>query len=317
MNQSAINPMVLTLATVAALNQVGQASFQGISVSQHSQVTINNIPRTVYRVYAYFSSPTDSLTGWGANTSTSPIHIYTGPCTGNAFYQGGAFGSNHAPSEDSIATTPNVQWDTFATIGVNIAEQGVPIDQTLFSSPFPDFINGNDLTAANAMVYVLGTPPQARADFAGDGDPQLRVLMMQLTTRVGDFPYGSIGFLNWKDANGTSHQMNGPIELGHILEQGRCCYPTGECVITQFSGCVQHNGTMICASCESCAMTCVPDVVPAPGNGMVDVDDLTAVILAWGSCSYPCPADVSPMFGNGMVDIDDLVTVITGWGPCH
>jgi hypothetical protein len=48
----------------------------------------------------------------------------------------------------------------------------------------------------------------------------------------------------------------------------------------------------------------------------VDVDDLIAVILAWGPCPAPptpCPADVN---NSGSVDVDDLIAVILGWGPC-
>jgi hypothetical protein len=46
----------------------------------------------------------------------------------------------------------------------------------------------------------------------------------------------------------------------------------------------------------------------------VDVDDLIAVILAWGVCPAPpatCLADVD---GNGQVDVDDLIAVILNWG---
>jgi trimeric autotransporter adhesin len=50
------------------------------------------------------------------------------------------------------------------------------------------------------------------------------------------------------------------------------------------------------------------------GDGVVDVDDLVAVILGWGACPVPpadCPADVN---GSGEVDVDDLVMVILNWG---
>jgi T5SS/PEP-CTERM-associated repeat protein len=51
-------------------------------------------------------------------------------------------------------------------------------------------------------------------------------------------------------------------------------------------------------------------------SGAVDVDDLIAVILAWGGCPAPpapCPADVN---GSGSVDVDDLIAVILAWGLC-
>jgi len=51
------------------------------------------------------------------------------------------------------------------------------------------------------------------------------------------------------------------------------------------------------------------------GDGMVNVDDLTAVILAWGPCGSPCPADIAPApSGNGVVNIDDLFMIIINWG---
>jgi hypothetical protein len=50
------------------------------------------------------------------------------------------------------------------------------------------------------------------------------------------------------------------------------------------------------------------------GNGAVDVDDLTAVILDWGTDGSQFNGDVD---GSGMVDVDDLTAVILGWGPCE
>jgi hypothetical protein len=58
---------------------------------------------------------------------------------------------------------------------------------------------------------------------------------------------------------------------------------------------------------------CPADIVP---NNVIDVDDLTEVILNWGPCPPQparCPADVDC---NGAVDVDDLLAVILGWGPC-
>jgi hypothetical protein len=54
------------------------------------------------------------------------------------------------------------------------------------------------------------------------------------------------------------------------------------------------------------------------GNGVVNIDDLLAVINAWGACANPndCPADIAPPGGNDVVNIDDLLTVINAWGNC-
>ena len=66
---------------------------------------------------------------------------------------------------------------------------------------------------------------------------------------------------------------------------------------------------------DECEATCVADVI---ASGTVDVDDLLAVINAWGACEAPdkCPADIAPLGGNDVVDVDDLLTVINAWGLC-
>ncbi|MHC5027556.1 MAG: FG-GAP-like repeat-containing protein, partial [Planctomycetota bacterium] len=48
-------------------------------------------------------------------------------------------------------------------------------------------------------------------------------------------------------------------------------------------------------------------------DGVVDVQDLTEVILAWGECpaAGPCAADLN---GDGVVDVQDLTAVVLGWG---
>jgi hypothetical protein len=61
---------------------------------------------------------------------------------------------------------------------------------------------------------------------------------------------------------------------------------------------------------DACITPCVGDT---DGNGAVDADDLTTVILGWGPCGTPCPGDVD---GNDSVDADDLTAVILNWGPC-
>ena len=65
------------------------------------------------------------------------------------------------------------------------------------------------------------------------------------------------------------------------------------------------------------APDCPADIT---GNDVVDIDDLVAVIIAWGACGappIPCSSDIAPPGGNGVVNIDDLVGVITGWGVCR
>jgi hypothetical protein len=53
-------------------------------------------------------------------------------------------------------------------------------------------------------------------------------------------------------------------------------------------------------------------------DGVVNVNDLLAVINSWGPCPVPpseCPADVAPSpNGDGNVNVNDLLMVINNWG---
>ncbi len=50
------------------------------------------------------------------------------------------------------------------------------------------------------------------------------------------------------------------------------------------------------------------------GDGVVDFDDLLAVLSGFGACDDPpCPGDVT---SDGSVDFDDLLTVLGSFGPC-
>jgi len=63
---------------------------------------------------------------------------------------------------------------------------------------------------------------------------------------------------------------------------------------------------------------CLGDVVC---DGTVNVQDLLAVIGAWGACGDPndCPADLAPIgppMGDDVVNVQDLLAVIGAWGAC-
>jgi len=72
---------------------------------------------------------------------------------------------------------------------------------------------------------------------------------------------------------------------------------------------------------------CVADIAPiGVGNGVVNIDDLVAVLNNFGPCPQmpplPCFADIAPPgspgipAGNGVVNIDDLVAVLNAFGVC-
>jgi hypothetical protein len=55
---------------------------------------------------------------------------------------------------------------------------------------------------------------------------------------------------------------------------------------------------------------CPADV--AGDDGVVNIDDLLAVINSWG----PCPGCATDINDDGVVNIDDLLLVINSWGAC-
>lgn len=52
---------------------------------------------------------------------------------------------------------------------------------------------------------------------------------------------------------------------------------------------------------------------PGGPDGVVSINDLLAVLGAWGPCPPPCPADLD---GSGAVGVPDLLALLFNWGPC-
>ena len=75
---------------------------------------------------------------------------------------------------------------------------------------------------------------------------------------------------------------------------------------------IQRLGTGSTDPCQVPLHNCRADVAPVAGNGVVDIDDLLAVINNWGATGAN-PADVNH---DNVVNIDDLLAVIGAWGPC-
>ncbi|HWB19509.1 MAG TPA: GC-type dockerin domain-anchored protein, partial [Phycisphaerales bacterium] len=112
-----------------------------------------------------------------------------------------------------------------------------------------------------------------------------------------------------------------PSDCSNTCEPfGACCGIDG-CRITVAGFCtgpgdVWKGANTTCADddgvdgpdvCEPCPA----DIAPIGGDGTVNIDDLTAIILNWGGNDPN--ADITK---NGVVNIDDLTAIILAWGPC-
>ncbi len=146
---------------------------------------------------------------------------------------------------------------------------------------------------------------------------------------VIELDYDSNGFLNCLDlqllhdnisspANDPVFDLNGD---GLVDCNDEWLY---EWMILNFGG-----SPCVGLGCEGCTSSCQPsnpgpcpaDIMPNPpggpiGNGLVNVDDLVAVMNAVNSPCDPvngCSADIT---GNCVVDIDDITTALINFGPC-
>ncbi|MHC4947641.1 MAG: S8 family serine peptidase [Planctomycetota bacterium] len=61
---------------------------------------------------------------------------------------------------------------------------------------------------------------------------------------------------------------------------------------------------------DACEAACPADCAD-PGDGVVDVTDLLAVLAQWGQAGAPCDTN-----GDGFVDVTDLLAVLAAWGAC-
>ncbi|MEM7229882.1 MAG: FG-GAP repeat protein [Planctomycetota bacterium] len=113
-------------------------------------------------------------------------------------------------------------------------------------------------------------------------------------------------------------------------EGGACCAPAGCVDGFNPQSCEQIGGVYLglASTCDAvvrcdvvpCQWDCMP-VQPngQRGNQFVNVDDLIAVIIAFGGSDVPF--DVSPIhpdgtWGNGIVNVNDIIDVINNFGYC-
>jgi hypothetical protein len=108
----------------------------------------------------------------------------------------------------------------------------------------------------------------------------------------------------------------GPIRVNVAMN---CMPPEGSTICIRIS--IHNQRLQECCSKEKCFVVHYPPPPPScPAdcdfNGHVNIDDLFAIIAAWGPCPPPptiCWADINH---DGFVGIDDLFAVIQSWGPC-
>jgi hypothetical protein len=205
---------VIHLVALAALcwsSREAAGAYTGLSVEHYTTVSIGGSDRDVYRVYANFTTATERvIVGGFGSPSVGPMLIEsrnrTDSGAGSAFFNA-AGANNTAPYQELIDSNPDAEWDSFCTVGVAIADQAEYGDFTMLTPGFPP-IAGTSVSSSNAGWSVFpvidhdndpSTPtinaPQTISGYAGDGDPLLRIMVLQLTVNTGDNIRGTMNLM--------------------------------------------------------------------------------------------------------------------------
>jgi hypothetical protein len=180
------NVQFLFIGAVAGLCFATRAPavYLGLQVTLQQVALQNGTVMNQYRVYGSFSDPNDYLVAVAGSPTVGNIVLQSRNAddtgAGSMFYNPpGGIGT--PPSLATIALNPDVEHDTFCTIGIIYADQA--INGPVHLSPgFTGIGSVTELNTNNAgWIAEGGLSEQGRAGWLGDGDPLLRVLIMQLT----------------------------------------------------------------------------------------------------------------------------------------
>jgi hypothetical protein len=227
----------------------------------------------------------DGLTWLGLRTS--------GGCATTAPYSAGY-------TRYSRACSPYVNPDD--TVYISCLIRPNPNHHTIGGLAFGTWDNGMVMGARPTGVYGLMTPPDT--DHSDTLAPVIEGQTSLLVARVHNNGNGTVTwslFTNPQVGDAEPAQPEATLTIpGTTLPQAIMIYNDGGFSTDEIR--VGHTWSSV-----------LPPVSPigdVTSDGLVNVDDLIAVILAWGPCPTPCPADVN---GDGAVDVDDLILVILNW----
>ncbi|MEM7228409.1 MAG: hypothetical protein AAF432_06295 [Planctomycetota bacterium] len=163
-------------------------------------------------------------------------------------------------------------------------------------------------TAMSGQTFFLEGFPGYRVELLAGG----QVLECDDNTLAGSIPDGEFATSTVTFTTGTMHdQLDQPLGIRLInLNEIDAMFPGSDLE-------VDFDDVRLTAMPVS--LPCPWDCAPAGGNSEVNIDDLLAVINAFGSMDTACdnaPENGDGTFGNGIVNIDDLLGVINNFGAC-
>ena len=241
----------------------------------------------------------------GSGTLTPDVSLVNCKFIGNEARNGsiGNFGSGGA-----IYVGDHVEFDMVnCTLSGNSSNSGGAI--TFDNS-------GGTSTITNCILW----------DDTASSNPEVRVITGGPTINYTDIEGG------WSGSGGNNKNVNPNFDSNYRLQCGSQCVNAGQdsSVPTDALD-VNEDGvtgedapdldllTRIVTVVDMGAYEKQPEfcIADISNNGVVNVNDLLAVINQWGSCPTPCSADVNAQpCGDGTVNVNDLLAVINAWGAC-
>lgn len=296
-------------------------------VNRSDDSTSDALPATAvcYRLYAEFNGPGAAVWGIFGNEE-HPMVI----ANAAGFHNSGVAGDLTIDVPCSDSTSPaSLRYDSWLTLGSTClsanALQGLGFPKGLF-------LNSGLVDDDCGAVIAPGSPQ-------GVAGPDQRVLIAQMTTNDGNLPTGSISLVgrnidgsdllayaqSWPAPELVDCNANG-VHDAYDIRDGTAgdCDESGVPDVCEYPNpnedCNDNGTPDLCdirtgASADVNANT-VPDECECEGDvdgdGTVNIDDVIAVIVAWGDLG-PNPADLN---GNGIVDGSDFALVLSAYGTC-
>ena len=193
---------ILGLASVAAADYIGMSA----ELVGQNLLKETTVPNYTIRVYAEINEG-DRIEGVFGSCNRP---LFATPGNGTEFYQSNFGGpTSTSINPDFFPTVPNLQWDSYMTIGA-LDQTGDPFENNALMNvgiDWDNFENGGDLDANNGIWFITPDDPQGES-FNG------RVLIAQLT--IMDYegtqalPSFGANFLG-HDAAGNSWQAWGDL----------------------------------------------------------------------------------------------------------
>ncbi|MEM7229496.1 MAG: PQQ-dependent sugar dehydrogenase [Planctomycetota bacterium] len=195
---------------------------------------------------------------------------------------------------------------------------------------------GGEVVTETMLISVNNTPPMVTIDspidgalyslFDGDVNVSLQATIVDAEHSVGEYTCEWQTILHHNDHNHPGIP-NAVCSMSETFEALGCeevdeYWYVFKLTVTDDAGLVTEKFVSLYPDC-SFLPDCPGDVAPdngdgTYGNGVVNVDDLLAIINAFGAPCDGCPEDVEPLgFGNGVVNIDDLLRIINSFGICE